>query len=488
MMNLATNRNMTLFSSAITAVLLLSPIYSHAVIDWADGFEYANDAALGSVWSHSCLGNPGVSTLRPFSGSKSLRLVYRGHVGEDPGAGGCFIDRSIGGASDTAYFSVRIYLENFTPDRVSTKMIQLGQSCCYPNFWWLMGGGQSNLNMAVTSMVPSSFNIPGGSMPQNQWFCAEGRITMNTPVVAIGIVQSWINGVQQINRTDLMLRNATLTDKNGPNSRMDRIQLYTQNGLGVIYYDDLQVSRDARIECGSTPPPPVDTQAPSIQLTAPAAGATVSGSTVSITATASDNVGVAGVQFKIGTQNIGAEDTSAPYAATLNSTLFANGAHTLTAVARDAAGNSTTSAARSITISNATTPPVGVVGTVSNLSVASVGANSATLSFTEVTDGTGLPAKYDVRLSSVGALWGGAPPVAQGTCASPLAGTQIGATKTCTVLGLTPSTDYQFQLVPYRGTPNVDVVFGPLSNVAAARTSAGANVMPPAKPKNLRAQ
>ncbi|MEK7784694.1 MAG: fibronectin type III domain-containing protein, partial [Chloroflexota bacterium] len=98
-----------------------------------------------------------------------------------------------------------------------------------------------------------------------------------------------------------------------------------------------------------------------------------------------------------------------------------------------------------------TTPPVGVVGTVSNLSAAATGANSATLSFTEVTDGTGLPAKYDVRFSSSGALWGDAPPVSQGTCASPLAGTTVGATKTCTVLGLSPATDYQFELIPFRG-------------------------------------
>ena len=59
-------------------------IPAHATVDWEDGFEYANDAALGAVWPHSCLGNPGVSTLRPFSGSKSLRLVFTGHVGIDP--------------------------------------------------------------------------------------------------------------------------------------------------------------------------------------------------------------------------------------------------------------------------------------------------------------------------------------------------------------------------------------------------------------------
>ena len=52
--------------------------------------------------------------------------------------------------------------------------------------------------------------------------------------------------------------------------------------------------------------------APAVSLTAPASGATVSG-TMTVTATASDNVGVAGVQFLLDGVNLGAEDTAAPY-------------------------------------------------------------------------------------------------------------------------------------------------------------------------------
>jgi hypothetical protein len=206
------------------------------------------------------LGNPGVSAVRPFSGSKSLRLVYKGHVGIDPGAGGCFMDRTMSAKSDTVYFSVQIYLENFIPDYVSTKMIQFGMDNTYPNFWWEMQNGVFNLNLAVTSVTPTSFNIGGVAMPQNQWFCAEGRITMNTPGVANGIVQSWINGVQQINQTNLLLRNVVLTDLNGPASQLHRIQFYTQNGRGVIYYDNLKVSHDTRVGC--TGSPSGDIQAP----------------------------------------------------------------------------------------------------------------------------------------------------------------------------------------------------------------------------------
>jgi hypothetical protein len=112
-------------------------------------------------------------------------------------------------------------------------------------------------------------------------------------------------------------------------------------------------------------------------------------------------------------------------------------------------------------------------GTVTDLSVASVTSNSATLSFTEVDDGTGQPAKYNVRYAVAPIAWGSATDVTQGTCATPVLGTAIGASRTCTVAGLASSTTYDFQLVAYRGTLNQDAVFGGLSNVAQGTTASG---------------
>jgi hypothetical protein len=71
---------------------------------------------------------------------------------------------------------------------------------------------------------------------------------------------------------------------------------------------------------------------------------------------------VQGVQFKLDGAALGAEDTAAPYAVTWDTRPSANGTHTLTAVARDAAGNSRTSAAVSVTVANtAPPPPTGLV-------------------------------------------------------------------------------------------------------------------------------
>ena len=55
-------------------------------------------------------------------------------------------------------------------------------------------------------------------------------------------------------------------------------------------------------------------------VTAPAAGATVSGS-ISVTANASDDDRLAGVQFKLDGANLGTEDASAPYSVSWDTTL-----------------------------------------------------------------------------------------------------------------------------------------------------------------------
>ncbi|WP_224367984.1 extracellular catalytic domain type 1 short-chain-length polyhydroxyalkanoate depolymerase [Hyalangium versicolor] len=101
-----------------------------------------------------------------------------------------------------------------------------------------------------------------------------------------------------------------------------------------------------------------DTAAPSVSLSAPTNGASVSG-TVQVTANASDNVAVSKVEFFIDNALVGT-DTASPYAYAWNSAAATNGTHVLVAKAYDAAGNKTTSATVSVTVSGGisdTTPP-----------------------------------------------------------------------------------------------------------------------------------
>jgi hypothetical protein len=104
-----------------------------------------------------------------------------------------------------------------------------------------------------------------------------------------------------------------------------------------------------------------DTTAPTVSVTAPTAGATVSGS-VAVTATASDNVGVASVAFYIDSALV-LTDTASPYSYTWATTSYANGAHSIYAIAKDAAGNSKTSTTVSVTVSNTVVDDGGALAT-----------------------------------------------------------------------------------------------------------------------------
>jgi hypothetical protein len=106
------------------------------------------------------------------------------------------------------------------------------------------------------------------------------------------------------------------------------------------------------------PLPLLDTQPPTATITSPAPGAAVAG-TIIVSATASDDRGVAGVRFRLDGVDLGGEDTTEPYSISWDTSTAANGAHTLTAVARDAAGNQGASAPVDVTVANA--PPEAAV-------------------------------------------------------------------------------------------------------------------------------
>jgi hypothetical protein len=108
---------------------------------------------------------------------------------------------------------------------------------------------------------------------------------------------------------------------------------------------------------GITPPPPPppssDTTPPTTSITSPTTGSTVS-NTVSVTANASDNVGVDHVEFYVD-GSLATTDTSSPYSYSWNTQLVTNGSHTLVSKAYDAAGNVGTSSTITVTTSNTTT-------------------------------------------------------------------------------------------------------------------------------------
>ncbi|HUP31586.1 MAG TPA: S8 family serine peptidase [Gaiellaceae bacterium] len=99
---------------------------------------------------------------------------------------------------------------------------------------------------------------------------------------------------------------------------------------------------------GSAPPP--DTSPPTTSITSPSDGATVSG-TITVQASASDDVGVARVELYVDGGLVGT-DTTSPYTFSWDTTTVANGSHSLQTKAYDAAGNVGSSALVGVTVSN----------------------------------------------------------------------------------------------------------------------------------------
>jgi chitodextrinase len=188
-----------------------------------------------------------------------------------------------------------------------------------------------------------------------------------------------------------------------------------------------------------------DTTPPTVSLTAPTNGATVSGS-ITVSANASDNVAVAGVQFKLDGANLGSEVTASPYSISWNTTGTVNGSHTLTAVARDTSNNQTTSGSVSVTVNNASDTQAPTIP--ANLSATAVSSSQINLTWTASTDNVGVTGYRIYR-----------------------GGTQINtsATNSYSDTGLSPSTNYSYTVAAYDAAGNVSAQ----STSASATTQAG---------------
>ena len=324
-------------------------------------------------------------------------------------------------------------------------------------------GDGNYTNAKIFSAGQPSFIPNPGPGYKGDWHFVEAYFKLNAiqsgKGVANGIIRYWFDGKLVIERTNVLMRT-------GAHASMKFNQLAIAPWIGdgspadqTMWVDNLTIATD-RVASGGggSVPAPVA----SVVVT-PASVSQTIGGTQQFAATLKDASG------NVLTGRSVTWTSSAPAVATVSAggleTAIAAGSATITATSEGITG------AASVTM---TAPVITKPGAVVDLAVAGVTDTSATLSFTEVNDGTGSPASYDVRFAVSPLSWGSAPAVARGTCATPLAGSAIGAKRTCTVLGLSRTTAYGFQLIAFRGTLNVNAVFGGLSNVATGSTAAPA--------------
>ncbi len=213
----------------------------------------------------------------------------------------------------------------------------------------------SNPSIAGTSvpgLVGQSFNVGGKT---NLYFA---NLSANAETLNLGSLSGNYSGLQY--------SSSPATFPTGSSS-IPATSLTATTTVSIPAY-----SVTSLVSTGSAPPPPpppplADTTPPTVSLATPAKGATLSG-TVAVSATASDNVGVTNVQLELDGKPLGAALTTAPYAYSWNTLGASNGAHTLSATAADAAGNTSVAASTTVTVHNldtqAPTVPSGLTATV----------------------------------------------------------------------------------------------------------------------------
>lgn len=223
-----------------------------------------------------------------------------------------------------------------------TRVEQDDPSVSYTGSWQTISGSGYSGGSAAYSLTSGSTAEVSFSGTAVQW------VGFSSP--STGIADVFLDGIHVA---------AVNTSSKQPEQQA---VLYTVSGLTAAEHTlEIRVKKPGKgpqggiwVDAFDVLPISSDTTPPTAAMTAPADGSTVSGN-VTLSATASDNVEVASVQFELDNAPLGASITSPPYSMTWDSGTVPNGTHTLVAVARDTAGNIGTSAAVDVTVDNGTT-------------------------------------------------------------------------------------------------------------------------------------
>lgn len=210
-------------------------------------------------------------------------------------------------------------------------------------------GQSSNVSVSVvndTTAPTASLTAPGNNATVSGTTTITASASDN---VGVSKVEFYKNGVllSATNVAPFSYNWNTTTDANGG---------YTLTAKAYDNTGNVGQSANVLVTVNN---PVADTTAPTVAVTAPANSAIVSG-TVSVTASASDNVGVSKVEFYVNSI-LAATDTVSPFAYSWNTALAANGTYSIMAKAYDSAGNVGQSVYVSTTVKNTITPPAGTL-------------------------------------------------------------------------------------------------------------------------------
>jgi hypothetical protein len=279
-----------------------------------------------------------------------------------------------------------------------SAMVRVTSSCRFaPFFALLLVASILGLSGCAGLVSPSSGN------PNN-----EGQLILSnvaaSGATSTGFQVAWTTNLAATSQVNYG-KTASYGNTTGKNSSMVTSHAVSLSSLspGTTYHFQIQSTdaAGATVTSGDmTLATLVGNVQPTVSIVSPAPGATLSGTNVVIDATASDSLGITSVQFKVDGANVGSPVTVSPYTYSLNTTLFSNGAHTLTATATDQGGNSATSAAVSVTVNNAgsSSPTVSITAPTNGATVSSTVTVSASAS-----DSVGIASvQFEIDSANVG--------------------------------------------------------------------------------------
>jgi hypothetical protein len=274
-------------------------------------FAASGDSGLPASWPSA---SPSVISVGGTTLQFDANNNFTGETGWSSGGGGC-----------SAYESASSAQASFA---------QYGQANC--------GGSRATPDVAADADPASGVSVYDSTPYSGQmgWYKIGGTSVSSPLWAARSAVQGVTVDAGYVYGTGISFRDITSGN----------------NGAPCLVGFDLCSGRGSWADTATTPPPPppVDTQPPTVAITAPATSAWVRGS-VSVSANAADNVAVDHVAFFDGSTLIGT-DTSAPYSVPWATS--GDGPHNLTATAFDTSGNSA-SDTRAVSVDN--TPPTATV-------------------------------------------------------------------------------------------------------------------------------
>lgn len=219
-------------------------------------------------------------------------------------------------------------------------------------------------NSGQAYWVSSSVNItPNTKYTFSDWYQSNVQTTVAFTITKTGGGTSNITVTEPASST---WKQAT-TSFTSPARAMNLTVRQYINRIGQVTTDDYDLEG------------PVAPTAPTVNLTAPLANAVVTG-TQTISASASDAIGMKNVQFKLDGVNLGTIDTTSPYSVSWDTKKSVNGTHSLTAVATNTSGLTTTSSPVTVDVENLIAPTVQIIAPSTNSIVSGTQAITASTS------------------------------------------------------------------------------------------------------------